>query len=507
MSPRAERRCLIAMIGLSLVLHLFTVGGQALFVDEVAHFQHARLSWSELAWHTDSMPPLYALVVKTWASLCGEGAGLRWFSVAASLATIPLVWRIGRRWGQDAGLDAALAGVASAGCFAALPLQLYYAQLIRGYALTTLAAALAILAFVQATASDSRRDWLRFAAAGVFGMWTHYYFAFVLVLLLVALVLKRGVNVGRGALASAGLIGLGCLPLLPFLQADFAYQRDLREPRPLDAVTAAYTGLSYFSGYTLGPAKGELHQASGREAARQAAPWGVAVALTAGMLAALGVPRLARGDWLMSGLLLTFGAIALVGGVGAAMGLTFNPRFVAWCSVPISAWVGVGVASGLGQSKVTRRVTALACLGLLTISTVALINRHAVDRYRTEDLPSAVTWLVDNGLQDAPLFVVSDYLAPQIEFHAGLTQTPLAPVRGLPRPGRVDQEIEEPGLVAEAIENVEQLAGGEEFYLIECRAFHTDPHGLLREALRERAGLEPVARFAGVIVHRGRLRD
>lgn len=507
MSPKTERRWLAALLGLSLAFHLLTLGGQALFVDEVAHFQHARRGWIELAFHTDSMPPLYALLVKAWAEWIGEGAGLRWLSVAASLATIPLVQRIGRRWGEAAGLDAALTGVASAACFAVMPLQHYYAQLIRGYALTTFAAALAILAFVRAVDEDRPRDWLRFAAAGVFGMWTHYYFAVVLMLLLVALVLKRGWRLGRSATLSAGLIMIGCLPLLPFLRADFVYQRDLREPRPLDTATVAYTGFSYFSGYTLGPAKPELHQLTGREAATQAAPWGLAIAAAAGTLAAFAVPRLRKGGWLGAATLLTFGAIALVGALGAASGVTFNPRFVAWCSVPIAAWLGVGIAAGWASGATGRRLTVLASLGLAVIFAAALFNRHTNDRYRTEDLPSAITWVVANDLQEAPLFVISDYFAPQVDFLCELAETPFSRVNCLPRPGRTDQEVESPEIAAEGVANLTRLAAGKEFYLIECRAFHTDPQALLREALREQAGLEPVARFAGVVVHRGQIKD
>lgn len=507
MSARAERLWLAGLLGLSLLFHLLTLSGQALFVDEVAELQHARGGWSEVAWRADSMPPLYGLLAKSWVMLFGEESHVRWLSVAASLATIPVVWRIGRRLGDACQLDPATAGIASAACFAALPQQLYYAQLIRAYSLTTFVASLGILAFLRALDSDRLRDWLTFAVAGLLGMWVHYYFAIVLLLLLGVLFYRRGWKVGRAPLLAAVAIVIGCLPLLPFLKSDFEYQRDLRDPRPLNAASIAYTGFSYFSGYTLGPTKGELHRMSGRGAAMQAAPWGLAIGLTAGVLAIVGGWRLAKAGWLTPMLLLTFGAIGAVGLLGVASGVTFNPRFVAWCAAPLAVWLGVGITAGLRKGSGLHKLTLAASLGLFSIASVAIAQRHTVDRYRTEELPSAVAWFDEQGLHDAPVFVVSDYLAPQVDFHAELAGVELSRVNALPRPGQVDQEVEEVGLAAEAIASLRGLAGDADFYLIGCREFHTDPHGLLRDALLESTTIEPIARFAGVVVYRGRLKD
>lgn len=505
MRPTTERLCLGIMLAVVLAFHAATLHGQSLFVDEVAEFQHARGPLAEVAFRADSMPPTFNLLVAAWSRTVGEGTSARAISVALSVAATLLVWRIGRRLGAACGTDPAATGIAASAVFSALPLQLYYAQLIRGYALLTFAAALVILVFMRAAADDRPRDWAAFAAAGVFGMWCHYYFAITLAMLLAILVWRRGAMIGRKPLLAGAAIVVGCLPLLPFLQQDFGYQHDLREPRPLTVSAVAYTGFSFFGGYTLGPSKSDLHQITATEAARQAAPWGLAIVISLLPLLAQSVERLRRGRWLAPIVLLTGGPVALVGLLGVASGITYNPRFVAWCVVPIALWLGLSVVDGLSKSGGARWITTGCCFVLAVIASIAIAQRHTVDRYQTEDLAAAAAWIAGELPPDAVVFIIADYLAPQIEFQAETLGLEIPTVAALPRPGVVDQVVTEDDLAGEAISHLKAQAGRRAFWLIECRAFHTDPLGKLHAAIKEAAELETAAEFAGVRIYRGEL--
>lgn len=495
----AEPASLAAIAALSIALHAATIPGQSLFVDEISEQLHARGPLLDVAMRADSMPPLYSLAVRAWVEAFGEGRGVRWLSVLFSLATMLVVWR------TASSLAGRVAGVAAAAVYAALPMQLFYAQLIRGYALYSLAAAIGIHTAVHAFRSNRPADWARFAAAGVFGMWCHYYFAILLLLLLGALLLRRGPLVGKRPMLVAAAIVVGCLPLAPFLKIDFGYQKDLRASRPLTPAAAAYTGFAFFSGYTLGPTKNELRSLSGREAARAAAPWVAAVAAGAAPLAILGLLRLRRSDWLAPTLLLVFGPTLVVGLLGAAAGITFNPRFVAWCVVPIAIGLGAGAAEGLGRGLVARGV-AVACAALLgVVATAAVYNHHVVDRYRFEDLAAAVDWLADKAAVGEPIFVVTDYMAEPLRFHAGLAGVELPPVVELPLAGQSDAVVNDAALADEAIATIRANAPRGGFWLVECREFHGDPDGLLRTTLQTAYDMQPQASFAGVRVERGSL--
>ncbi len=505
MRPSTERLGLALLLGAALAFHAATLGGQSLFVDEVAEWQHARGTWTEVAFRADSMPPTFNLLVAAWSRVIGEGTSGRFLSVAFSLGATLLVWRIGRRIGRACRVDAASAGLAAAIVFTALPLQLYYAQLIRGYALMTFAAALAILLFLRAAQDDRPKDWAAFAAAGVFGMWCHYYFAITLVLLLGVLLWRRGPRLARSPLLAGVAIIVGCLPLLPFLQEDFGYQHDLREPRPLSAAAIGYTGFSYFSGYTLGPSKADLHQISGTEAAREAAPWSAVLALALAPLLGHGGRRLQVGGWLVPMLTLTFGPVVLVGLLGLVSGITYNPRFVVWAVVPIALWVGIGVVEGLGRRGRARAASLGGCLVLSAIAAIAVAQRHAVNRYKTEDLASAAAWLAENTPDDETVFVVSDYLAPQLAFNAEIAGLKMPTLTALPRPGEFDVVVTDTAIAEQAIDHLRDAVGAESFWLVESRTFHTDPDGRLHSAIEDAAKLEPVARFAGVQIYRGTL--
>ncbi|MEQ8847534.1 glycosyltransferase family 39 protein [Botrimarina sp.] len=495
--PRSrEWLCLAAIVAASLALHAATLTRQSLFVDEASQLLQARGTLHEVALRRDSMPPTYLLMLRGWVTAAGEGAHARWLSVLASLATIPVVWRIGRRAGGAAAI-----GVAAAAAFAALPMQLFYAQLVRGYALTTLAAAMVIAAYLRAVDSGGRRDWALVSLCGIAGMWVHYYFAIVLLLLFVDLLLRAPARRTASPYVAAVAIVVGCLPLAPFLQADFQYQRDLRDPRPFDAGAAAYTALSWFSGYTLGPSKPELHQIGGAAAAAAAAPWLAAVAIAATPLLVFGARRLAATRSARVIALLVLAPAPLLGLLGAASGITYNPRFVAWCVTPLSVWLGAGVVAGVAAGRWKRPVTLASTAVLVAVALFALYNRHAVSRYQNEDLGGAAAWLAEHAEQGQTVFILSDYLAPTLRLHAQIAGLRLPKVVELPAPGAVDT-------VADDRADAEQAAAvvanaPRPFWLIECRTFHGDPRRLVHDALASTNRLTRATSFAGVVIWRG----
>lgn len=135
----------ISLLGLALRLH--QIGATSLWSDEAfsAWWIHKPLGylWTD-GLVIETTPPLYYTLLKLWAGLVGYGdTALRLFSTAASTATIPVIFLLGLEIaGPVLGLVAAL-------LFALAPMQIYFAQEARVYALLPLAFGLALLGLLR----------------------------------------------------------------------------------------------------------------------------------------------------------------------------------------------------------------------------------------------------------------------------------------------------------------------------------------------------------------------
>ena len=151
---------------------------------------------------SDTSPPLYYLLLAGWTLSAGTSDfSLHAFSALWALATLPLIWLLGRRVGSPP------AAFAAALLFALAPVSLYYSAEARMYSLVWFEAALT--AWLTLRLHDEGRPaivvgWTLASAAGLL---THYFYAFVWVACVLWLVLRRG-RCSRGQLAVAALAPL-----------------------------------------------------------------------------------------------------------------------------------------------------------------------------------------------------------------------------------------------------------------------------------------------------------
>ena len=143
----------ITVLGLALRLH--QIGATSLWSDEAfsAWWIHKPLGylWTD-GLVIETTPPLYYTLLKIWAGFFGDGdATLRLFSAVAGTATIPVVFLLGVEIaGPVVGLVAAL-------MFTLAPMQIYFAQEARVYALLPLAFGLALLGLLRFVGSAGHR--------------------------------------------------------------------------------------------------------------------------------------------------------------------------------------------------------------------------------------------------------------------------------------------------------------------------------------------------------------
>ena len=173
------RRTLIelcSVTALAAMLRLPTVGLQSYDVDEGATVYVIRGSFTDMldgvARH-ESTPPLYYVSAWLWAQAFGMGeTGLRLLSAVAGVATVPLVYAIGRTLGSRR------IGVVSAAIAATSPYLVFYSHEARSYGLFVLFSTTAALLCVRAIQAPSARTLGLWAAASIAAIATHYFAVF-----------------------------------------------------------------------------------------------------------------------------------------------------------------------------------------------------------------------------------------------------------------------------------------------------------------------------------------
>ena len=156
---------------------------------------------------SDTSPPLYYLLLNAWTRVLGTGdATLHGFSVLWSLATLPLVWLLGRRVGSER------TALVACTLFALAPISLYYSVEARMYAMTWCLSALTVWLTLRLHDRGGGGALTLWTAASAAGLLTHYFYAFVWTACLVWLMLRPGQCPRRQVAGAAALAVLAVAP-------------------------------------------------------------------------------------------------------------------------------------------------------------------------------------------------------------------------------------------------------------------------------------------------------
>lgn len=179
--PHGEGHLVLLLILLfAFALRLYHLGYESLWYDETVSVLLAQKSLPALTAHTagDIHPPLYYYLLHFWIRLADPSEfSLAFLSLAFGVLLIPLLFYLGRRlYGAKIGLLGAL-------LLALSPFNLWYSQEVRMY---TLGASLGLISLLFLLRLIESRAWLRrgygagYILASALGLYTLYYFAFLL---------------------------------------------------------------------------------------------------------------------------------------------------------------------------------------------------------------------------------------------------------------------------------------------------------------------------------------
>lgn len=168
---------LVLILLLAAGLRFFRLDARSLWFDEALSVLIGRLTLQQVLAGAagSSHPPGYYLLLHLWQALGTSDWLLRYPSVFASLLSVSLAYRLGvSLFDRRAGLVAALGMAIS-------PLQVYYAQETRMYALVTALALGTVWCLLRAVQGPrSAMALVGYAVLAVLGLYTHYYVAWVL---------------------------------------------------------------------------------------------------------------------------------------------------------------------------------------------------------------------------------------------------------------------------------------------------------------------------------------
>lgn len=182
-TERMERRrnvypALLAALTLTAaVLRIYAISSKSFWFDEIMGLENARLPWPlflrALGTREANMAPYY-LLLRYWLHL-GQSEGIvRALSVLFSVATVPILYALGRRlFDRRTGLLAAL--LLSINAF-----HIRYAQEARSYAMVVFLVTLGTWLLVRNLQQPSSAHWGVYSAICVLAVYGHFYAGLVI---------------------------------------------------------------------------------------------------------------------------------------------------------------------------------------------------------------------------------------------------------------------------------------------------------------------------------------
>jgi mannosyltransferase len=251
------------------------IGDKSLWFDEGLSLHFATVPFDEfwrLVTSREANGGLYYVFLRQWLRFGAGEAWARGLAGVAMVATVPVLYAVGRRL---VGLLPAAAGVV---LFATHPLVVQFGQEARTYGVVVLAVTVATLALLRALDSGRATAWAAWAAALVTAVYLHFFAALVGVVHGIAILL-RGPARGRWRLAlpAAVAAGVAALPLAWFVMRTDGAQLDWVTPpdaRDVRYVLAGFSGYGGDLGLTVAAAAWLLGSAGVAWGKRR---WGTAV--------------------------------------------------------------------------------------------------------------------------------------------------------------------------------------------------------------------------------------
>lgn len=402
----------LSIVQIALLMH--QLGTHSLWLDEVMSINVALRplgSMFEFFRLTPEQHPLYYLLLKPWLSLGTSEVVLRSFSAVFTLGSLWAVYFLARDLlGEKvAWVSAALLSVS--------PYFLYYGQEGRMYSLLGFLAIVNSHLFVLWTQHTTRRRLLPYIATAILGLYTHFFFLFLLAAHS-GFLLLRDRRISRDVLKCVWgqfIVGVAFLPWAWVLFSN------LPSGQPWKGLEHVVFGVPYtFMRFALGFSEVIANQGWKNDfGTLLSASWPMLVAGTVvfGTLGLAGLAALRRtgaaGLFVACGLILPMAISVLASLIVILSGdryfIVSYPFFVMLlASGIVHLWQSAGLQFKLG-------LVSSAALSVLTCS--ILVGYYSNPQFGKTQWREAAQFVESNSLPQDPIYFHSDYVIAPFDYY------------------------------------------------------------------------------------------
>jgi mannosyltransferase len=191
-SSPIELSLLVLVAGLAAVLRFHSLAAKSFWFDEGVSVAIARLDWYNFArilWRREANMSLYYFLLHFWLRFGGSEFFLRALSVLFAVASVPVVYLLGRR------LFDSRVGLIAAALMAVNAYHVQYSQDARSYSLMVLHCLLSSLYFLKCLDEPSSRNRAAYVLSSALAVYAQFFSALLLIAQWLSLkMLDRGQN-------------------------------------------------------------------------------------------------------------------------------------------------------------------------------------------------------------------------------------------------------------------------------------------------------------------------
>jgi mannosyltransferase len=482
---KRESRFIIVVVLVGLLLRLFRIGSQSLWVDEI--FTVAKSIpkpgldiWDYLKYNLQG--PIHSFVIYCMHFASTGDAWLRVPSALAGAASVYYLYRWAEIWmGPRIARWAAV-------LLAVHPLHIQYSQELRAYAFVVFFVTFAGFHFHRMIARESRSDTVAYVLGIALAALSNFSAAFIYAVHSVLYIARRGLT-GRRVLRWI-IISLAVLLLIspwvyriyvvidvpalvtPVKPGELAVEQRLRGETTITPSAVPYLFYVFSVGATLGPSTRELHfETTLSSVLKEHGLWILWVAILFGFLSITGTLRIWREHRgrAVQALLYIVVPLVLLLAITWQNAKPFNVRYML---VSLPAYVCL-VAAGLQALTASwKRVAAILVFVTLAIS---LGNFYFNSRYAKEDVEGAVRY-VESHIEEGEC-VLAPTVTEVFAYYFG-------------KPNAVHRVSASTGISREVLDERlgRYLADCPVVWYVRAREWDNDPDGLLLAALEQLYG-------------------
>lgn len=227
-APGLERRLAVPVVhqsiwlaglfGLALLVRLYRLDAQSLWLDEGSTWQMIQAGWGALfadLFNPTSAYPLYHVLLKAWSSLFGDSEwALRLPSALSGAAAVVGVYLAAQELAARRAMQLYPAGAALLAL--AAPFAIWYAQEAKVYSLLLLMAALLLWSTLRVVHYGARRDWLLLGGLALTSIFVHRLALLLVLATWTALVLTGELQARRRWLGAIGVAAVLVVTAMAF---------------------------------------------------------------------------------------------------------------------------------------------------------------------------------------------------------------------------------------------------------------------------------------------------